>query len=142
MARVRAIQIAYTKPFLTFCIIGGLSTGIQFGVLGALVELFSLSPVVGSSIGYCTSALVNYALNYRFTFASDLPHAATLPRFALVSTTGLAINAGLMALLVNVLGANYWIAQVLSTGVVLVWNFGVNLVWSFRRPQRSHTAIT
>lgn len=122
----------YTKPFLIFCGIGGISTAIQFAVLGALVELLSLSPIAASIIGYCTSALTNYALNYRFTFASDQPHSVTLPRFALVSTTGLAINAGLMTLFVTFLGANYWIAQGLSTGAVLVWNFGANLAWSFR----------
>jgi putative flippase GtrA len=118
--------------FVAFSWIGALSTGLHFLSLGLLVEQVGLDPVVASCTGFLVLVLLNYYLNYRYTFRSDVPHVAALPRFAVVSMTGLVINASLMYILHSVLDVNYWIAQTVATGTVLVWNFCGNLMWSFR----------
>ncbi len=78
-------------------------------------------------------ALVNYALNRRFTFATKQTHSVALSKFMVVSALGAGINLAIMAELTRSLGVHYLPAQVLSTGIVLLWNFGANAAWTFRR---------
>lgn len=135
--RMQSMVSPYAKRFFTFGLIGGASTVLQFVVLAVLVEYFSVRPVLASSLGYCASGLLNYLFNYRYTFASTLPHAIALSRFAAVSLAGLAINSGMMALLLSANLEPYWVAQVFASGTVLLWNFWMSLHWSFRsRPPR------
>jgi putative flippase GtrA len=117
-----------------FLIVGGVSTLIQYAVLIATVEYWHWNPVVSSSLGYLISSAANYLLNYRFTFRSDNPHHIAATRFAIVAAIGFSINAALMSLLVGTARFPYVIAQVVSTGVALIWNFWVNSKWSFTRP--------
>ena len=120
--------------FGTFALVGLVVTALHYGSLGILVEVFRANPVWASCAAYVVLAVVNYALNRRFTFQSDARHTDALPKFAVISLCGLALNGLLMALFVDGLEANYWIAQVVATGAVLVWNFLGNLLWSFRTP--------
>ena len=78
------------------------------------------------------SALANYALNYHFAFRSAKAHISALHRFTLVAMTGLAINTMLMAVMVETMESHYLFSQAISTGIVLFWNFILNLRWSFR----------
>ena len=71
-------------------------------------------------------ALVNYALNHRFTFASRRAHAQALPRFAAVAAAGIVLNALVLAALLAVLAAHYLVAQVVATLAVLVFGFLAN----------------
>lgn len=117
--------------FVRFSLVGGLATAIQYALLILLVHGFGMAPTPASSIGFVLSAALNYLLNYRFTFRSDRPHGPAAARFGLLAGTGLLINAAIMHLLI-VAGAHYLLAQVCATGVVLLWNFIGNTVWTFR----------
>jgi 4-amino-4-deoxy-L-arabinose transferase-like glycosyltransferase len=79
-----------------------------------------------------TGLLINYALNHGLTFRSEEPHHRTFPKFAFIAGLGLGLNLSLMALFVHRLKLYYMFAQVLATGVVLVWNFVGNRWWTFR----------
>ncbi|MBN2885132.1 MAG: GtrA family protein [Chromatiaceae bacterium] len=121
------------EQLLRFGLVGALATALHYVLLIALVQLAGWSALAASSLGFSLSALLNYALNRRFTFRSRRAHGEALPRFALVAASGLALNALLLAALIEV-GAHYLIAQVLATALVLLWNFSLNHRWSFREP--------
>ncbi len=123
----------------SFLGVGALSTLLQYFILVICVEFVGLSAVAGSAIGFAISAVFNYLLNYHFTFRSDNAHAVAASRFALVASVGLAINTGLMALLVHYTRLPYIVSQVFSTAIVLVWNFFGNALWSFASA-REHAA--
>ena len=72
---------------------GRSAPALHYAVLIALVQLARADPVAASTAGAVCGALVNYALNHRFTFASGKSHATALPRFALVAVAGIALNA-------------------------------------------------
>jgi len=116
---------------IRFCVVGGLATGLQYVILVCLVHL-GLGPVLASSIGFCCSALLNYALNRRFTFESQREHRHALPRFALTALVGLGINGFLLWLFVVLGTPHYLLAQVGATIGTLAWNFVVNRQWTFR----------
>ena len=118
--------------FARFCLVGTVATALHFAILIAGVRLVGVDAVIASSVGYVAGAIASYALNYGFTYRSMRPHQEAVPRFILVLAIGLALNAALMAIQINLLGFHYLAAQVLATGTVLVWHFAGHLHWSFR----------
>lgn len=118
--------------FGRFLLVGGVATATHYCVLVLAVELFDTRPVFASGVGFLAGAIVNYLLNRHFTFRSDALHSAALPRFFVIAGVGLALNQGLMHVLSTRLGWPYLLAQVVATGLVLLWNFAGNSLWTFR----------
>lgn len=122
-----------SMQFTKFAGVGAIGTIGHYAVLVALVHLAGLDPVLSSGAGALVGAVINYVLNYKCTFHSDQRHVQAAPKFVAVAAVGLVVNVLMMALLVDVLGFYYLVAQVIATGVVLVWNFLGNRYWTFRR---------
>lgn len=116
--------------FLKFAAVGAVGTACHYATLVLWVEVLGAPVVPGTLVGFCVGALVNYLIARRFVFDSTRPHAAALPRFALVAATGAVINTAIVALL-NGAGLHYLAAQVVATAVVLAWNFLLNRSWTF-----------
>lgn len=121
----------------TFLVAGALSTALHFAVLWLLAGLAGMPAVAASSLGYLAGAALNYLLNRNLTFRSRVPHRVAVLRFAVVAGTGFAANALLMHLLATNVGLHYLLAQALTTGIVLVWNFAANRLWTFEAGGRS-----
>jgi putative flippase GtrA len=120
------------RKFSRFLLVGGVCTGLQYVLLIALVEGAALSATLASTIGYLASSVVNYLLNYSFTFRSAAQHRHALPKFVLISSCGLVLNAAVTFAGTSLLGAqHYLVAQVAATCVTLLWNFFANHRWTF-----------
>ena len=113
-----------------FGLVGAAATGLQYLILILLVHRGVASPMA-STIGFVTSAFGSYVLNYHFTFRSQGSHGPAMAKFMTLVAVGLAINYGLMQLLVSA-GWYYLLAQICTTGVVFLWNFIGNSLWTFR----------
>ena len=118
--------------FAKFTVVGAFGTVVHYTILILLVERAGTDPVVGSSIGAIAGAFVNYFLNYYFTFRSNRRHAEAIVQFYIVAGTGFLLNALLMWLIADLLGVYYLLAQLVTTGLVLLWNFWLNRIWTFR----------
>jgi putative flippase GtrA len=129
ISKLRTVRAGRVGRFL---LVGLLSTGVQYLVLFTGVEAFDATAVRSSGIGFACGAAVNYLLNRSFTFGSSVPHITGLFRFALVVAVGLTLNVLFMYLLTGYLGWHYLLAQILTTGVVMFWNFVGNALWTFR----------
>jgi putative flippase GtrA len=130
------------RQVVTFLMVGSVATVLQYAILVLLVETAGWKAATASAAGFAVSAVLNYLLNRRLTFASDTAHSVGAPRFAAVAGMGLAINWGAMKLLTEALGIHYLLAQVLATSGTLVWNFVGNKCWTFRDDtptRRQHT---
>ena len=125
-------QLLVVKQFASFTACGAVGTAAHYSALIALVHGLQVSPVPASAIGFTIGALVNYSLNYRLTFRSKRLHRDSMPKFFAVALAGLLLNTAIMALLTTRLSVHYLIAQIIATGVVLMWNFAVNRWWTFR----------
>lgn len=117
--------------FVRYAAAGAVGTACHYALLIALVQAGRVDAVAASTAGAIAGALVNYALNHRFTFASARPHAHALPRFAAVAVAGIALNALVMAAVLAAAGPHYLVAQVVATGVVLAAGFLANRAWTF-----------
>jgi putative flippase GtrA len=122
--------------FLRFVAVGAVTTAVQYVVLWVGVARLAAPAALASAIGYALGVLLSYFLNYLLTFRSRRAHAAAAPRYVVVFAIGWCINAGLMTLLVHGWGWNLWLAQVIATGIGLVWNFSGSRWWTFRESAR------
>ena len=124
---------AWVRRFGGFLGVGALATALQYVILLLGVEGFHANPVVASTVGFALSSVANYSLNRRYTFRSQRRHASAAPRFAIVAIAGLLLNALLMVVFADRAGLPYLVAQVCTTGIVLVVNFSAHALWSFAR---------
>lgn len=123
------------SSFLRFLLVGGGATALQYIIMAALIAAVGMEPLLASNIGFLISAGFNYWANARFTFQDKGgSHKQNIPRFLITLCAGLLINSGVLhgLLLLNV---PIWLAQLCATGVVFVWNYTVNAVWTFRTRQ-------
>ena len=124
--------MSLSRQFLHFAAVGATGTAVQYLTLWLGVEWFSLGAVTASAIGYLLGSVVNYVLNYFFTFASGKSHVETASKYYAVLAVGWCLNTALMTLFVRYLDWNYWIAQIVTTGLGLIWNFLGSRFWAFK----------
>lgn len=120
------------KQFSAFFGVGVIAAIVHYGLLIGLHEGAGVPVVPATLNGYVAGGIVSYLLNRRHTYASDRPHAEAGWRFALVAFVGFCLTWLLMRGLVDKLGAPYLPAQILTTGIVLVWSFFAHKLFSFR----------
>ena len=116
-----------------FTAVGVFAAIAHYGALVALVEGAGWRPVPATLVGYVAGGVVSYILNRRHTFASARPHAEAGWRFAAVAAVGFCLTWAFMQLFVEAMALPYLPAQLVTTGIVLVWSFVANRVWTFGR---------
>jgi putative flippase GtrA len=131
MRRFRAGTPPLAKQFLSFVSVGVVSTFVTIGVLIVCVEFFGLEAVKASILGYILGGVINYTLNYRYTFLSTGRHWVSAPRFGLVTVMGLLLNALIMHAGVNWLEIHYLLTQIMAVVIILVFSFSANRLWTF-----------
>lgn len=119
------------RQLASFLLVGGLSTILHFSVLFIGTGLLGMPVVWCSVAGYVAGGALNYLLNRRHTFRSELAHRTTASRFMAVAVAGLLANGFLMQLFAIRLGMHYLFSQAITTGIVLAWNFLASRHWAF-----------
>ena len=120
------------RQVIAFTAVGVVAAIVHYGLLAALVELLGWAAVPATLAGYVGGGIISYGLNRRLTYGSDRPHGEAGWRFAVVAGIGFGLTGLCMALLQGRLGLHYMLAQVLTTGVVLVWSFLAHKLWTFQ----------
>jgi len=116
--------------FIVFASVGVIGTTAHYLLLYQLVESYAVNAVTASGYGAIAGLIVNYGLNYIITFNSQQSHLCAFPKFAVIASMGFGLNMGLMTLLTAQL--YYLYAQILTTLLVLIWNFLGNSLWTFK----------
>lgn len=149
--------------FLKFAIVGTIGAVVDFSVLNVL-ERTALVPTppdvdvkvaLATGIAFCTAVLSNYLWNRYWTFPDSRSRSAgqQLVQFFIVSIVGLGFRLVFVGTLysffgrlgdsilpgaleetaVNQLGSN--IAQAISIGIVMFWNYFANRYWTYNDVQ-------
>lgn len=120
------------RRFTTFGFVGLIGTGAHYFTLVVLVEAGVMHPVGATTVGFLIGALVNYALNHRYTFRSTKAHRDAAPKFLLIAAVTGVLNALLVYAGVDLMDGQYLLVQVLATVIVFLANFSLNTLWTFR----------
>ncbi|MBX6965729.1 GtrA family protein [Alcaligenes faecalis] len=106
----------------------------HWGIVIALVQTLSLSPLLANLFGWLIAFLVSFGGHYWLTFRSQ--NARFLPalaRFFLVSAAGFAVNEASYAFLLNHSGLRYDLLLGLILIGLAVLTFLAGRLWAFRR---------
>lgn len=126
-----------STPFLRYCLVGGLGTVLDVGMVFLLVRFFNIHPVLAAFFGFWIAVINNFFLNKIWTFQdTSRNYRKQGIKFLIVSLGGLALTLGWMAIFYEVFSIHYLVAKMLTSGIVLVWNFFANKYWTFRAEQR------
>ncbi|PIQ24763.1 hypothetical protein COW36_23620 [bacterium (Candidatus Blackallbacteria) CG17_big_fil_post_rev_8_21_14_2_50_48_46] len=127
--------------FFRYVAVGILGTAVDLGTLYLLTHLSGIDPRKSwlfpffVTLAFLFAVVNNYILNRLWTFESRGNQVSSeFFRFFLVSLGGLALTQALMWVFVSLLGVWYMLAKALTSMLVLVWNFGLNKFWTFRKP--------
>lgn len=118
------------RSAIVFVMVGGAATGLHYAVMFVCATALGIALVWSSVIGFAVGAVINYMLNARLTFRSDVPHRSAVPRFFATAGAGLLLNYVLLTFLVSN-GVHAIPAQLLTTLGVLIWNYCINGLWTF-----------
>ena len=122
-----------------FVLVGGVNTLVGYG----LFALFQFT--LGGSIGYLGSLVAAYAiatviafsLHRRFTFrVRSGRRLVDFARYAGVTVISLLLNAGILALFVEVAHWNPYVAQAVSLVTTTIVSYFGHKFFSFRRGER------
>ncbi len=130
--KIRPHHYVLLRQFLHFAAVGLSGTLVQYTCLWVGVEYLTLAPATASGIGYILGSVVNYVLNYFFTFSSAKSHREAASKYFSVLGIGWCLNFALMLLFTGHWGWNKWYAQIITTGIGLLWNFSGSKWWAFR----------
>ena len=141
------------KRFIRFGIVGIIGSVVDFGVFNLLASVLGFPAIWSSVVSFSLAVVNNYIWNRLWTFPEtrNRPVAKQLTKFVLVSLVGLAIRtplfAGMEKLLVplaerlipnfltpTIVGHN--IALAIAIGVVMLWNYIANRIWTFNTPRK------
>ena len=132
---IEAMQLRHlVSQFITYAGVGSIGTVAHYLLLLFLVEQLHVTPYLGAVAGFMLGALVNYYLNHRITFRSQKRHHEALPKFLTVAAAGVVLTGLLMAWATERLHIHYFIAQLVTTALLLCLTFIGNRLWTFRHP--------
>jgi putative flippase GtrA len=99
--------------FFRFCIVGGLTFLVDYGLLFLLTSVLDVHYLWSSAWAFIVAFVFHQAAR---SFARQVVFVGS-------SLAGLGINQVCMWLLVDKLALHYMLAKVVATGVVMIWNY-------------------
>jgi len=118
--------------FIKFGIVGVSGVVVDFGITWICKEKIRLNQYVANSTGFMCAVCSNYILNRWWTFHSQDPAIVMqFGKFLLVALVGLALNNGIIYVLNERNNMKFYPAKLVATGVVMLWNFGANYMFTF-----------
>jgi putative flippase GtrA len=125
---------AWIPQVIKFSFVGILNTVLDVGIYLMLTHWlgFDTFPVLAKGIAYSIGMVNSFILNRTWTFNSNIKVGRAAGIFTLAQITALGVNAGIMALGLNLLQLPELVALGLATLAVFLWNFVINKWIVFR----------
>jgi putative flippase GtrA len=125
------------ERFGRFALVGALGTALDVGLMMFFIETARLPTLSANILSYSTGIVNNYFWNRRWTFSNRKTPGwiIQLFQFSLVSLVGLGLNSLLVVGLEGMAGLLP--AKLLATGIVLLWNYNANRLWTFGGPVKA-----
>jgi len=129
---IESIGTEIIWKFIKFGVVGGSGVVVDFGVTYLGKEKLKIQKYVANAMGFMIAASSNYVFNRIWTFQSHNPQIATeYGKFFLISIIGLAINTGILWLIVTKAKQNFYLSKLFAIAVVTIWNFVANYLYTF-----------
>ncbi|MFC2017951.1 GtrA family protein [Chloroflexota bacterium] len=132
------------RRFVQFCLVGLSGVGVNMGVFWFFTRIVGLSEpydLVALILGVVASIFSNFVLNDIWTFRDRKMRGikATLLRalkFNLVSVGALVLYYAIYTPLTRFTEIYDMLALLIAIGVGTIWNFSLNILWTWRKSDR------
>ena len=123
------------KRFLKFCIVGITGVGVNLGMYLLLTRGLLVFYLLSSAIAIEVSILSNFTLNNFWTFRDRTSQSffQRVTRFNLICVVGAVINVTALAVLHGHFGFGDVVSQLVGIGAATLWNYGLNITWTWSR---------
>ena len=124
---------AHVRKFFRFVVSGGICFLLSFAILWFCTSALGLHYEVAIVAAFIAVNLVAFAINRIWAF--EVRSGKSLPqlgRYYVVMLCSLLLCMLMMHALVEWVGLNYLIANVIASAVLLVGNFTAHTIWTFR----------
>ncbi len=119
--------------FIRFGIVGASGMIVDFGVTWLCKEKLRWNKYVSNSLGFILAASNNYFWNRLWTFHSEsVEIVREYSTFVLIALVGLGLNNLIIWLLHEKAQLNFYLSKLIAIGCVMIWNFSMNYVFTFR----------
>ena len=120
--------------FLRFCLVGCSNVVVTLTSFYVLHSILMINYLLASVFAYSLGIVNSFTWNRLWTFRVRGSNAKIeFFKFLLVNLIGLGINSCMMFFLVGIGGVNALISQVITIGLVLIFNFSLVRLWVFPR---------
>ncbi len=122
------------QQFSRYLVVGGLAFVVDFGSLYLLTEFAGLHYLISAAIAFLFGLLTNYWLSRLWVFDRRTMEnvAMEFVVFTVIGIVGLGLNEAIIWFVREKLHFHYMIAKAISSGIVLIWNFGARKSVLFR----------
>jgi putative flippase GtrA len=127
------------EQIFKFMSVGVLNTAIDaatYFLLTRLIPFFAGWEVLVKGISYVVGMINSFFWNRAWTFKSQISMGRSAFLFTLTHVAALGINAGVMAIGLELLHLPEGFAFILATGASFVWNFVLNKWVVFKPPPK------
>jgi putative flippase GtrA len=121
------------RQFALYCLIGVSGVTLDFGVYSLLVKTGLLGYQAANAIGYSSGTLLSFLLNARYNFRVTDRVALRMACFFSVAFVGWLASAVTLHLLVESIGWNKYVAKAATLFVVVLLQYNLNRLISFRK---------
>lgn len=112
------------NQILKFGLVGGMAFVIDYALLYLCTEFLHIHYLLSSIISFTISVIFNYILSIKWVFdVKKKQDVRDFVIFIILSVIGLVINSLIMYVMVEVFGVYYMLSKMVSTVVVMVYNF-------------------
>lgn len=117
---------------IKFGLVGLFGLGIDFLFTWIFKEKLHYNKFIANSIGFIIAVINNYFLNRIWTFSSQNPQIIIqFISFLGISAIGLGLNTLFLFIFHEKLNLNFYLSKFLAIGMVFIWNFSANLIFTF-----------
>ena len=117
---------------MRFIVVGTISVGIYVGGAAFLHRVVEMGPEVANVIAYLAATLVNYFLNFYWSFQTNRSHQAALWRYLLLLMFGVVLNSLYVAAMLALFSMPLELAALSFMVLWPFFSFFAMRYWAFR----------
>ena len=126
--------MCFIFKFFKFGIVGISGMAVDFSITWLCKEKLQFNKYISNSIGFVVAATSNYFFNRVWTFQSTSNQIVKeYSSFLIISIIGLGINNLIIYFMHDKMKMNFYLAKIMATGIVVLWNFFANYFFTFNK---------
>ena len=136
--------INFIFTFIRYFISGGTAFLVHMGLLILHMEYspIKIDPTLATTIAFGFACIVNYLIQYHWTFKASGSHKRFFSRYIFVTSITMCLNAGIFWYCFEKMYFPYIISQIIATGFVFITNFIINYFYTFKKTRKKSIAYS